>query len=82
MQAYDSSEITQINFLVLLSSKHPNDQHQRLEREVVFLSCARLRKSGLFYISYGRYEEPLNGSLLFMSSNEVRSILVCGTGLH
>lgn len=78
---HNISEVTQINFSVLLSSKHPNDQHQRLKLEAV-LFCARLKKSGLFYISFGRYEEPLNGSLLFMGSNEVRSILVCGTGLH
>lgn len=82
MLTHDSSEVRQINFSVLLSSKHPNDLHQRLKKEAVLLFCARLRKSGLFYVSYGRYEEPLNGSLLFMSSNEVRSILVCGTGLH
>lgn len=47
-----------------------------------FLVCSARRRGEALYHSYGRYEEPLNGSLLFMSSNEVRSILVCGTGLH
>lgn len=51
------------------------------ERERLPVLCARVRSEALYH-SYGRYEEPLNGSLLFMGSNEVRSILVCGTGLH
>lgn len=72
-------------FFALLSSQHSNDLLQRQSRKKP-PRPARTRAKVFFFFffnrSYGRYEEPLNGSVLFMGSNEVRSILVCGTGLH
>lgn len=80
---HDSSEIVQIIFFfALLSSQHSNDLLQRQSRKKPPRPARMQAKVFFFYRSYGRYEEPLNGSVLFMRSNEVRSILVCGTGLH
>lgn len=77
----DNSEIAQINFLLFyLANMLMMDFKGRWGRGFPVF-CARRRGEAL-YRSYGRDEEPLNGSLLFMSSNEVRRILVCGTGLH
>lgn len=45
---YNSSEITQINFSVLLSSKHPNDQLQRIKKEIIPFSVPDWERVGSF----------------------------------
>lgn len=77
----DNSEIAQINLLLFYLANMLMTDFKGSRGRSFPVFCARRRGEAL-YRSYGRDEEPLNGSLLFMSSNEVRRILVCGTGLH